>query len=80
MIVLENVVKSYHTLKGRRRILDDISLTIERGQSIALMGRNGAGKSTLTRTICGLEKPDSGTVTRGMTVSWPAISAPSTGR
>ena len=71
MIALRNVVKSYHTLRGRRRILDDISLTIGRGESIALMGRNGAGKSTFTRTISGLEKPDSGVVERSMTVSWP---------
>jgi capsular polysaccharide transport system ATP-binding protein len=71
MITLTNVVKTYHTLHGRRRILDDISLTIRRGESIAVMGRNGAGKSTLTRTISGLEKPDSGTVKREMSVSWP---------
>jgi capsular polysaccharide transport system ATP-binding protein len=71
MIRLTNVVKSYHTPRGRRTILDDISFTVRRGQSIGIMGRNGAGKSTLTRTMSGLERPDSGTIERTMTVSWP---------
>lgn len=71
MIRLSNVVKTYPTLGGRRRILDDISFKVERGQSLGVMGRNGAGKSTLMRTISGLEKPDSGTVERTMSVSWP---------
>jgi capsular polysaccharide transport system ATP-binding protein len=71
MIRLSNVVKTYPTPLGRRRILDDISFAVERGQSLGVMGRNGAGKSTLMRTISGLEKPDAGTIERTMTVSWP---------
>lgn len=71
MIRVSNVTKTYHTPTGTNVVLDNVSFTLERGQSIGVMGRNGAGKSTLTRLISGLEKPDSGTVERHMTVSWP---------
>jgi len=71
MIRLANVVKTYPTHVGRRRVLDDISFSVGRGQSLGLMGRNGAGKSTLMRAISGLEKPDAGRIERTMTVSWP---------
>lgn len=71
MIRLTDIVKIYPTRRGPRRILDGVSLTVERGQSIGIMGRNGAGKSTLTRTLTGLEIPDSGTLERTMSVSWP---------
>ena len=42
--------------------LDDVSLTVARGQSIALMGPNGAGKSTCLRLIAGQDRPTSGEV------------------
>ena len=42
--------------------LDDISLTIERGEVIAIVGENGAGKTTLVNIILGLYRPTSGTV------------------
>jgi capsular polysaccharide transport system ATP-binding protein len=71
MIRLTDVVKTYPTPVGRRTILDHVSFQVERGQSLGIMGRNGAGKSTLMRTISGLEKPDSGTVERTMSASWP---------
>ncbi|MCU5781212.1 oligopeptide/dipeptide ABC transporter ATP-binding protein-like protein [Alcanivorax balearicus MACL04] len=45
------------------RALDNISLEIRKGEVLALVGESGCGKSTLTRTILGLETPDSGTVT-----------------
>lgn len=71
MITLENVTKVYHTRSGPRQVLDGISFSIRRGQSIGIMGRNGAGKSTLTRLISGVEFPTSGNIERGMTTSWP---------
>ncbi|QCI93587.1 ABC transporter ATP-binding protein [Novosphingobium sp. EMRT-2] len=71
MILLENVSKSYHTRIGRKHVLSDISFRIDKGERVGFLGRNGAGKSTLIRVISGAELPDSGTVTRQMSVSWP---------
>ncbi|MGA7932500.1 MAG: FHA domain-containing protein [Kovacikia sp.] len=45
-----------------RRLLDDISLAIEPGQFVALVGGSGAGKSTLMRTLLGIDPTDKGTV------------------
>ncbi len=46
-----------------KTILNNISVTVERGESLGILGRNGSGKSTLLRTIAGIIKPDKGTVT-----------------
>jgi len=45
-----------------RTILDDFSITLQRGQRIGLLGSNGAGKSTLIKILLGIETPDSGEV------------------
>jgi ABC-2 type transport system ATP-binding protein len=45
------------------RALEDVNLTIERGEIFALLGPNGAGKTTLINIICGIVTPSSGTVT-----------------
>lgn len=71
MIRLSNVSKDYETAAGPRRILDNVTLTINPGERIGILGRNGAGKSTLVRLISGAEPPTSGTIERNMTVSWP---------
>lgn len=46
----------------RRAVLDDVSLTVPRGSTFALLGRNGEGKTTLIRTLLGLLPPAAGTV------------------
>jgi capsular polysaccharide transport system ATP-binding protein len=71
MIRLVDINKSYDTSSGPARILDGVNLTLARGDAIGILGRNGAGKSTLVRIISGAELPDSGTVERSMSVSWP---------
>ena len=44
MIQLTNVSKDYETKAGPRRVLNNINLTINRGERIGILGRNGAGK------------------------------------
>ena len=48
---------------GARAILDDVSLSVAAGESVAIIGENGAGKSTLMRICAGLLAPDAGEVT-----------------
>lgn len=71
MIRLTDVVRIYPTRRSYRKVLNGVNLTVERGQALGIMGRNGAGKSTLSRIITGLERPNSGTIERDMTISWP---------
>lgn len=58
MITLDNIVKQYN----KKMVLNGISMTIEKGQSIAFTGHNGCGKSTLLKIISGLVRPTSGKV------------------
>jgi lipopolysaccharide export system ATP-binding protein len=54
----ENLCKTY---RGRR-VVSDVSISIERGEVVGLLGPNGAGKTTSFRMIVGLIRPDSGSV------------------
>jgi lipoprotein-releasing system ATP-binding protein len=58
----ENIVKAYVQGENTLRVLNGISLTINPGEVVALVGQSGAGKSTLLHTIGLLDKPDSGTI------------------
>jgi capsular polysaccharide transport system ATP-binding protein len=71
MIVCENVSKTYAHGGQRKQVLDNVNLTVNQGERVALLGRNGAGKSTLIKLIGGVEMPTSGKISRRMTVSWP---------
>lgn len=71
MIRFDRVSKQYRTRGGYRRVLDETSFEIRRGQALGICGHNGAGKSTLLRLIAGVERPSSGNVDRTMSVSWP---------
>jgi branched-chain amino acid transport system ATP-binding protein len=56
-------VDDVHTFYGTIEALKGVSLTVEEGEIVTLIGANGAGKSTVLRTICGLNAPREGTVT-----------------
>ena len=58
MIRLEHVTKSF----GRYKALDDVSIVVEEGEFLTVIGRSGCGKTTMLRVIKGLQKPDSGKV------------------
>ena len=55
-------VRGLNTYYGASHVLRDLDFTIERGQTVGLMGRNGMGKSTLLKSITGLVKPRSGSI------------------
>jgi putative ABC transport system ATP-binding protein len=61
-IALHNVDLSLGRGAARVHILKGISLSIERGEAVGLVGPSGSGKSTLLMTMAGLERPDSGRV------------------
>jgi lipopolysaccharide export system ATP-binding protein len=47
---------------GKRRVVDDVTLHVEQGEVVGLLGANGAGKTTTFYMIIGLERPDRGTI------------------
>jgi lipoprotein-releasing system ATP-binding protein len=65
MLIVDKVTKSYRTPRGELPILAGISLSLERGAAIAIMGPSGSGKSTLLYILGALEAPSSGIVTLG---------------
>ncbi|TMJ26818.1 MAG: ATP-binding cassette domain-containing protein [Alphaproteobacteria bacterium] len=58
-LTLSNIVAGY----GAVRVLDDVSLSVGAGETVALLGTNGNGKSTLMKSIMGMVRPTSGTIT-----------------
>ncbi|HLZ32232.1 MAG TPA: ABC-F family ATP-binding cassette domain-containing protein [Chloroflexota bacterium] len=64
VVTLSRVNRSY----GPRSVLDELSLTVDRAERIALIGPNGAGKSTLLRLLGGRDRPTRGTATLGIGV------------
>lgn len=62
MIKLENISKIFEVSGKKLTALDNVNLTVERGQICGVIGASGAGKSTLIRCVNLLERPTSGTV------------------
>ena len=66
MIQFENISKSY----GAKTVLNNVSVEFSQAKTTALLGPNGSGKSTMIKSILGLVKPESGTITiNGTTIS-----------
>jgi len=58
MISVKNITKTF----GKLKALDNVSVTFEKGQCIALLGPNGCGKTTLIKSVLGMVVPDSGSI------------------
>ena len=71
MIRFENLTKSFNLRGERKVVIDNLSLTLPTGRSLALLGRNGAGKSTLLQMIAGTMRADHGQIVSDGSISWP---------
>ena len=56
------LVKDLHKAFGDQKVLNGINLRVDRGETVAVLGRSGTGKSVLLKLIIGLQPPDSGSV------------------
>ena len=61
-LAIDNVSKSFQSASGNVLALDHVSLQVDEGEFVCLVGASGCGKTTLLNIIAGLEKPDSGSV------------------
>ena len=62
LIETRNLVKTYGRGSSVIKALDDVTLTIDRGEFVAVIGASGSGKSTLMNMLGGLDKPDGGDI------------------
>jgi lipopolysaccharide export system ATP-binding protein len=62
-----SALAAFHLEKnyGKRRVVDDVSLHVEKGEVVGLLGANGAGKTTTFYMMVGLERPEAGVVSLG---------------
>ena len=61
MLQVQNLVAGY----GKVQVLHGLTLSVEQGKLVTLIGSNGAGKTTTLRALSGMIKPESGTITLG---------------
>ncbi len=62
LIQAESVIREYRLGETVIRAVDDVSLTVEKGEFLALLGSSGSGKSTLLSMMAGLDRPTSGAI------------------
>ena len=62
MIEVKNITKTYGKKQNVFKALDDVSLKIPNGTSVAILGKSGSGKSTLMHVVSGLDTPDEGQI------------------
>ncbi len=61
ILVMDGISKDFPGVQA----LENVSLTLKRGEILCLVGENGAGKSTLMKILTGVERPDLGKITPG---------------
>ncbi|PDW04285.1 ABC transporter ATP-binding protein [Candidatus Viridilinea mediisalina] len=67
LIDLRNIVKTFESAAGSFTALKGVSLTVDRGEFVAVIGKSGSGKSTLINMVTGIDRPTSGEVFVGGT-------------
>lgn len=71
MIQFDRLTKGFWVRRHFVTVIDDLTLTLPTGKSLALLGGNGAGKSTLMQLIAGTMRPEFGSVWSDGSISWP---------
>lgn len=62
MLTIRAVSRCFREGDRLHRVLDGLDADVRRGETVAIVGRSGSGKSTLLNLICGIDRPDSGTI------------------
>ncbi len=62
MLTVENLAKLYWTGSTRQVVFDELTFSVAKGETVALLGASGSGKTTLLNLISGIDSPDSGKV------------------
>lgn len=76
LLAASEISKSFRTAGRTVRALDAVSLTVEHGETVAIVGRSGSGKSTLARVVSGHLHPDAGRLVLGDPVLGRASASP----
>lgn len=75
MIEFAQVSKHFKSRQGEKRVLENVSFSLPKGENVAVVGANGAGKSTLIGLMSGVTRPNFGTIMRSGRFSWPMAFA-----
>jgi putative ABC transport system ATP-binding protein len=62
MVNVDNLTRVYHTGSIRQVVFDALSFSVEKGETVALLGASGSGKTTLLNLVSGIDTPDHGRV------------------
>lgn len=74
-LTVKNLCKVYGEGENQVTALDHVSLTVEKGEFVAIIGSSGSGKSTLLHSIAGVDMPTDGKIYRGDGPSLPSDNA-----